>query len=312
MPPKMRSYAILIICLLAISLLGCDMTSSSRQSADYYKGTKGIVMSFMDGLPPDRLFEGDPLQAVIELQNTGAYPEKGAPEGKLYISGFDSNAINGYWDNYADFPSDLPGKTPINPTGGREMKKYYDREVRVPFDNEKYSTTIQVTSCYKYRTLATPTVCIDPEPGNRIPDKPCKSSIVTLSGGQGAPVAVTKIEPRTSSDGIYFTIYIQNVGNGKLIASDKYSKCPYELDYNDINKVLVRAELPFDKAPECTPDGTSYRPVVLTNSGSGAITCRFNNPGGDAYTTTLKIQLDYVYSESIKKNLEIVNLDYLQ
>ena len=103
-----------------------------------------------------------------------------------------------------------------------------------------------------------------------------------------------------------------HLGNGKVIIPSKYSSCPFNVDYNDINKVLVQAELPFDSSPECSPDGTNYKPVILGNSGSGAITCRFNNPGGEAYTTALKIRIDYVYSSSIKKNIEIINLDYLR
>ena len=311
---KLKSVIMALLLIAVIVFSGCDLIKggSTKVNSNYFKGTKGIEMSFKSGLPPSKIYEGDKFHAVLDIRNLGSYPDKGAPEGRLFISGFDKNAINGYWENYDYFPKSLPGKTPLNPTGGHATKVYKDREVRVPFDNEKYSATVQVTACYKYRTTATPVVCIDPEPGNRIPDKPCRPQVVSMSGGQGAPVAVTKVEPRISSEGIYFTIYIQNVGKGKVISTSKYSSCPFNVDYNDINKVLVQASLPYDSSPECTPTGTNYNPVILSNSGSGAITCRFNNPGGQAYKTPLKIRIDYVYSSSIKKDIEILNLDYLR
>ena len=181
--------------------------------------------------------------------------------------------------------------------------------VDVPFDYDNYETDIIVTSCYKYKTIASPTVCIDPEPYKLVQEKKvCQIGDQKL-GNQGAPVAVDRIEQEVSSDKIYFRIFIKNVGKGTVILSDKYNDCPFDLKHQDIDKITVSAKLSHDSSPVCSPEGTVNDPVRLVN-GRGVIFCSFNNPRGarSAYLAPLQIEARYVYSESISKGLEIVNL----
>ena len=90
--------------------------------------------------------------------------------------------------------------------------------VNVPFGADKYSPEILVTACYRYKTIADPKVCIDPNPFRAVQErKVCEVRDQSLGGGQGAPVAVTKIEEQVGSDKIHFRIFIQNVGDGEVI-----------------------------------------------------------------------------------------------
>src|SRR3989339_1125228 len=122
---SVQMTVLLILAFSAMTLFGCDQgTSGTTSNKNYYTGIKGVEMSFMPGLPPNTMYEGDKFEAVIEMRNLGTYPEEGAPEGKLYISGFDDQAIKGYWENLDIFPDSFQGISPINPTGGYATKVY--------------------------------------------------------------------------------------------------------------------------------------------------------------------------------------------
>ncbi|MCK4520994.1 MAG: hypothetical protein KAU20_00340 [Nanoarchaeota archaeon] len=291
--------------------IGCKMgPSEARLEEVYHKGNSGIEMDFLRNAPPNKVYDGDSLDISIELKNKGAYPETNKFEGKLEISGFDTNSIRGRWDGGNDMPSDLEGRSQYNDEGGYAIMTYNDRDgVHVPFDADYYEPTIIVHSCYKYKTIADPIVCIDPDPYKVVSEKKvCTIGDVSLSGGQGAPIAVTKIEEEVSSDKIYFRIHISNVGGGSVMTPQSYRDCPYNIEINDLDKVSAKIRLPYDSSPDCSPRGTGSDPIRLVN-GRGYIFCKFRKPNTDsAYTTNLNIGLDYVYSSSISKKIKIVNI----
>ena len=309
---KKHGFVILLIFILLFSS-ACSRTGKIRTNKnideEYHKGTKGLEIGFMKNAPPDKVYEGDNLEVVVELKNKGAYPDTDSFVGKLELSGFDQAAINGRWEGGNTIPPRLQGKSQYNDEGGYETKTYKDSDgVKVPFGYDKYETDVMVTSCYKYKTIASPTVCIDPDPHSPVQeDKVCEIKDKSL-GSQGAPVAVDRIEEEVSSDKIYFRVFVKNVGGGSVILPDKYIKCPFDLEHQDMDKVVVRAKLSHDASPRCSPQGTINDPVRLIN-GRGSMFCSFSKPGTDsAYLAPLQIEVDYVYSDSISKKIEIVNL----
>lgn len=188
---------------------------------------------------------------------------------------------------------------------------YRDRDgVHVPFDADYYDVPILVHSCYKYQTTADAIVCIDPDPFEVVQEKKvCQyTDSVQTGGSQGAPVAVTKVEQEVGSDQLFFRIYVSNVGGGSVMVPSSYNQCPFDVDFQDLDKVIATVKLPHDASPDCTPKGTTSDPIRLTN-GQGYIFCRFDKPAANsAYTTSLNVDLDYVYSSSIEKQMRIVNL----
>ena len=304
----------LVIILIFILLFSSACTkigkiTKKRIEEDYHTGTDGLEMEFMENAPPDKIYAGDNVEIVVELNNKGAYPDTDSFVGKLEISGFDTSAINGLWDGGNIIPLGLRGKTQYNPEGNYETMSYKDTDgVNVPFDYDKYETDIMVTSCYKYKTTASPTVCIDPEPYRLVQEEKVCTIKDQSIGSQGAPVSVSRIEEEVSSDKIYFRIFIRNVGGGSVILNDKYNDCPFDLEHQDMNKVIVTAKLSHDASPICTPQGTVDDPLRLVNN-QGVIFCSFSKPNTDsAYLAPLQIELSYVYSDSISKKIEIVNL----
>ena len=162
--------------------------------------------------------------------------------------------------------------------------------------------------------MAEPLVCIDPEPYSVFDEnKVCtigRNGETYSLGTQGAPVAVTRITEEISTNDIHFTIEIKNVGTGKVVDENTRVDCPLALDYNDVDKILVKAQLPFDASPRCQPRGDHRDPVRLDKTGRGFIFCSFQKPSSkSAFETVLNIELDYRYLDTIEKKIEIVNID---
>jgi hypothetical protein len=300
------------IAMVILFLAACTQSNVKEQNAEdnFHVGTQGISLNFVQNAPPSKIYEGDNLDVSVELWNKGAYPDSNILEGKLAISGFDPSAINGQWDGADVMPSDLVGKSAYNPSGGYGIMTYEASNINVPFDANPYTVTLIVHACYKYATIASPLVCIDSDPYSVVSEeKVCHIGDQSLSSGQGAPVSVTKIEEEVGSDTIYFRIYIRNAGGGTIIGANAYDSCPFDLNLEDLNTIVVNVDTSFDTRPRCTPAGTSTDPVRLIN-GQGYIFCSMSKPNtNSAYQTPLNIRLDYVYSNSISKKVEIISLN---
>ena len=303
-----KSFLMIVLFILVTGCSGMGPSASNVQD-DYHTGTQGIVMSFVPNAPPSRVYDGDKLDISVQLENKGAYPEGNKLQGKLEVSGFDPASIRGSWDGGNSMPSDLEGKSQSNPVGGIDVMTYKSSNVNVPFDADYYEPTVLVHSCYKYQTIANPSVCVDADPYEVVEEKKvCTPGTVSVGGGQGAPISVTSVEQEVGSDNLFFRIYISNVGGGSVMVPGAYSDCPFNVEYDELDKVVAKIKLPHDASPDCSPKGTSSDPIRLTG-GRGYIFCKFNKPAQkSAYITNLDIVLDYVYSSSISKQIRIINL----
>jgi hypothetical protein len=305
----------IVFLLIMLIFVGCSCNRKGQNINEineaYHSGTQGIEINFVNNAPPSRVYEGDTLDIAIELKNKGAYPQSETFQGKLEISGFDPSSISGSWDGGNSIPVDLEGRSQYNPEGGYDVMVYKERSgVHVPFDADYYEPNILVHACYKYKTVADPMVCIDPDPNEIVEErKVCEVGDVSIGGGQGAPIAVTKVEEDVGSDKIYFRVYISNVGGGSVMLPGSYSSCPYDVDLEDLDKVVADIKLPYDASPDCSPSGTSSDPIRLVD-GRGFIFCKFSKPATDsAYTTSLNIELDYTYSTYASRQIRIVNIE---
>ncbi len=314
----MRKIILTVLILILFFGFGCDQ-KTEEPSVDYRKGTQGIVMNFMTDMPPATMYDNMPIDLVVEIKNKGAYPQpnpitgwainvispttKGI--GTLYLSGFDNTLIVGM-PKRIDIPQ-LEGQSPYNPEGGYDVVSFRGNILNFDSRNiDNYNANFLVTSCYKYETISSQTVCVDPEPySTKEKTKVCTiPPSYSLSGGQGAPVAVTKIEEIVLSNKIQFKIYLKNVGDGKVIDKNRLNiDCPYSLDYTNLDKVYVSGRV-SGYSLSCRPNN----PIILIN-GVGTVICTIPKPAmsKSAYTTPLQVKLEYGYSSSIQKGVEILN-----
>jgi len=305
-----------IMMFLVLFSYGC--TDTTETTIEYRRGTDGVEISFMENMPPSEVYDNSQIELVVEVKNKGAYPQPqsatgwailvtpgGTRVGTLYLDGFDNRIIMGMPRQIA-IPN-VNGKSPYNLEGGYEIVTFLGNVINLDSQTlPEYDAKFMVTSCYSYQTIASETICIDPEPySTKQKDEVCTiPPSYSFSGGQGGPVGVTSIEEKVYGNKIYFTISIQNLGDGRVVDKNKVNtECPYSLDYTNLNKVYVSGKV-SGYSLVCDQNGE----LNLLN-GKGKIMCSVPSPStaNSAYTTPLQVTLDYGYSSSISKNVKIIN-----
>jgi hypothetical protein len=309
----MRVKVLLIILILLSVTISCSTSRNSGAETtfqDYHKGSQGLVMRFLPDAPPARIFHSDPsaFNVNVEIQNHGTHTVR-ASDLKLTLTGFDRAIVPVSAQPNNPGALILDRKSALLPEGGLDIAQWRaPGTIFLPDNTDLYSPTLQVQACYRYQTQAAPVVCIDPDPYTAVKElKVCSVTDVAVSGGQGAPVAVTRVEPTIfapdSGRIAQFKIYIQNVGAGQVLASDfgTLSRCEQRnLRYEDQNKVSIAANI-GSRTLECRPQ------IVNLAQGRGGFTfCTLRGITADAaYTTPLEVTLDYNYRDSITKSIQI-------
>lgn len=220
---------------------------------------------------------------------------------------FKGGMILGSFADGQSKPQVINGDNNYYPYGERTHIDFSGWVKKIPTGMTTYDPNIMVSACYLYATIANPMVCVDPTPYSN-QRKACIPNLVTsLGGGQGAPVAITRIEQEIASGKkIFFKIFIENVGGGEIYDYYSINKCsPYNSKVTSLDKNIVYVEdiRLSDVQLKCTPN----RIVRLVN-GRGMVTCEFDTVWTDvvaAHETPLFIELGYAYRKDIEKRLVI-------
>lgn len=310
---KSRIMLVLVIALFLIS--GCSSEKQQEGDVEFRRGTRGLEMRFVESNPPNVVYENDVLPIGIELYNRGA---SAIEHGRLYITGYDKDLITNWDSNSGAYTGSLPSngvsfniedhRTQFNREGGYKYKQFTSGEIDLPTGVDKYRIPLVLYGCYEYETIASDSVCVDPQPHRPYTDKPCNTQDLMMSGGQGAPVAVTHVDVENMRDSMRFTFHIQNSGKGDIIDINKWKEsCPVDLSPADMNYVdydLVKIGNDRDITHNCQPSGK-----VKISNGRGRVTCTANIGGETAYKTPIEIKLKYAYRTLERKNVQIRRYD---
>lgn len=300
-----RGLIVLFIMFILISSVGCQQLGTDqkvkqkeKESAEtVYKGTKGLSMSFVKNNPPKIIYTTTPLNMLIEIKNEGTSNIAG---GRLFLSGIDPKIIR-LDRQFQTF--NVEGKSKYNPSGGINIIEFRSQAIYLPGGTDVYKPTILASACYEYQTQASPLVCIDPNPYSVLEKEACTVKNIPMTGGQGAPVAVTNIEEEAVPGKANFIIHVSNQGGGVVIDKSGYGmqNCPHNLRYEDLDTVYYKVTL-SGASGDCRP----INKIKLVN-GKGTIFCSFSLPSGDApaYQTVLNIELYYGYLSQISQQIEI-------
>ncbi len=280
----MKKILILLITGFIIILAGCKRTTPDLEPEliEYHKGTHALKMNFVENLPPDEITEGSEFIIGLELENKGAFDIE---NGEISISGYDQSKIQ------IDDPEkyfNIEGKKPGFPEGGYEIMNFQGKNIDFPKIKEIDPAKLKIIARYDYQTEAGAEVCINPDIYSHIKTKEniCEPKEITLSDGQGAPVAVTKIQqepvPFENKIRIKFNIYLENKGDGNI--KDNITIDEVRLANVPIACTKKNIELKEDKKIECYTE-------ILADAG--------------AYLTSLSIKLDYKYISRISKAVQI-------
>jgi len=344
--------------LFIIVIAGCDSNflkigSKGRPitDADIRQGTEGLTMEFTRNAPPKRVFEGGDgdygsgiFPVAIKLENKGAYEIK-STEIKD-INGQAENIVNGtlvfgFEKTYVDFNEDnkqelinegvmdaeeklkfhIKGKSIFNPKGGIEFITIDAEAKRIGEQSEKQPSVILATVCYPYKTIFGTSVCVDTDVyGIRQGQKACSVANLNFKKGQGAPVAVTKVETRILPQDenkvkLLFLIHIENKGNGEVVKLSETEKaCTKEaLNYRDFSTIIVNATL-SGKFLDCRINkdgstGPNQPAIIRLRDKKFMVRCILDDDAIDAdidaYITALSVELSYGYTFTISKNIII-------
>lgn len=301
---------LVLLCLLLVAACAQQPTDQENQPEDFRHGTEGLSMRFGTNLPPARLFDTEPFHALLEIENRGTY-NLGKPGDKIYLSGFDPTIIQGIDTTGISIPV-LEGRGAFLPQGGFDTVNFRGR-LRSLYDKriDKYDATLLATACYGYETVASASVCIDPNPFAPTRQQKICTPAAVATGSQGAPIAVTSVDVDAAPSRTRFTITVQNLGGGDVFrqGGQFLNKCNPNsggLSYEDVDYVQVADVTISDQSikQSCKPlDATGH--LRLPN-GIGTLYCELTSMTGQSpYTTPLNIVLRYGYRQSITQYIEI-------
>jgi len=296
---------ILILVLILLVVSGC--TGGSKATKDPTSttfaatGSNGVEVAFTQNQPPAKVYTGAPLTVMAQVQNKGTYDVQNVD---IFLSGFDPNIIR--MGTGRKSVRNLDGKSTLNTQGDVDTVDFTSSNLVLPIGTVKYDPNVMMSWCYPYETIASPMACVDPRPQYTAENKACKVANLATGGSQGAPISVKTVEAQATPSYMVFRIHISNVGGGQVFDYGKLSSCPFNLQYSDLDKVYVKeVSLGTGKRPtECKPKN----PLRLVN-GQATLFCKFAQVGGPAFQTPLNVKLQYGYTKSVTKKIQIQNLN---
>ena len=364
----MKTNNVIFFVLLSglLLIVGCIGGNKDKTLSDIHMGFDGVNVEFIKGTPPPNIFEKSSFPVGLIIKNDGAYSVnyKSSPTTKTTdesavlilnveedyncVDAFDgsgnffaiSNDVNKCSINKNSIKKikfGIDGKTEFNPKGYEEIVMFNVITRQLEPQSESHSSSLYATLCYPYETRFTDTACIDTDIlGARFKQKVCKSEDKDYPKGQGAPIAVTRVESRMldKDNKIIpnFIIHIENRGNGNVIKrrNDAQETTPTppqatqmsnidevcsskRLDPadRDFNTVALRAYLGAETQenqlycePKKTPEDTGKEGYVRLVGNKDIIRCSLPEDKSvkkntQPYTSPLIIILDYGYMSSI-------------
>ena len=305
---KRELIIIATVLIISFTLSSC---TAPIQDRNIYRGTNGLEIDFIKSIP-DEVYESTSFPLGIGIKNEGTYSiTKDNPAivslvtDELYLT-FDLTLLE------ENKNINIEGKSEYNSDGEYLILTLPDiqvKEIRGMIQNPK--AALYFSLCYPYITTFSENMCIDFDIyGLDQREKACESKDISFSGGQGAPVAVTKISPimQTTTDGLKpkFVIDITNKGKG-LPWNSEDNQCSSSEGYKneDWNKIKISGTI-SNKELECNPN-----PVRLIDN-KGSTICKINSafPKGTNYLSSLNLELEYNYVESTSKDIKIKRYIY--
>ena len=255
----MSKKNILLLIVLSVLLISCQFSGTSttgQREIDTHIGFDGLTAEFSKDAPPQVVFEDSSFPILLKVRNNGAYDikeKKGTitiGREKDYVTGLvqaTSTKVGILSGDSASF--DVDGKSILNPYGEEILLQWNAKTGKLDPQSEIKQSVITATLCYPYQTILTTTLCIDPDVfGLRPGKKACNVKDMGFSSGQGAPIAVTKIEqqmiPQGDSIKPQFLIFLENRGRGTPVNILNYHDIcakPFSDTKNLWNTVRIKA-----------------------------------------------------------------------
>ncbi len=331
-----RLHRLLCYSVLVFLVVGCQPGPDSNP-VEAYRGTDGVDISFAEESPPNTVYDDQTFFVALDLHNQGA-TSVNQSFGPIVTQLNTQNLF--YLQQESDRDEEmrqeltLEGRSDIRPRGEEASVSFGTFNVspreRVG-ELQETSELLQARVCYPYRTVESDTLCIEnPLQGRETTDPLCRARTQRYPGN-GAPVAITKIEnllipvgqveeviqrerlafedgritgTETVEDSVsevlqkpVIKLTIRNRGEGRPVTGDDVCEPGSRVVENTVR---VGAELGTDDLT-CTPE------VVRLDNGRGTTRC----VSAEGMTTSTNYQsiftakLNYTYIDTATKEINI-------
>jgi len=283
-----KAILIGMVCLLLIcsgcGLLNRDKVKAEPEVVDYHKGTEGLVLKLLKGSPPEKIWKESDFFIGVELKNKGAYDIENAI---IKLHGFNPKYV--IPSEREERTGTLHGKSPGYPEGDYKIVEFKETNVIAPPGKEPLSFTVSAE--YDYKTEASTVVCISPElnPLIKTKEKICEIKEISLSGGQGAPVAVITVNEipgyKSGKLNLKFIIDIEDKGKGEVLGD-----------------IIVEEAKLSNQNIQCDPS------TLKLDKKKGRIKCEIDldRPSGP-YESILLVKLSYKYKTKVDEKIEVIS-----
>ncbi len=184
-------------------------------------------------------------------------------------------------------------------------------KVDLPVD---FTYDVGVDYCYKYKTLATASLCLRKEATkpSALTDK-CKITEQKVVGNQGSPVQIVSplSERASGKNEVTITFQVQNFGKGVVFAPNFLDTAKACITNNDLkNKLNVKVSFPGGNPPVSCGifKGKNEGTLQLINN-LATVSCKINTVNEAEQTASIlpTIELSYVYMDSVFSKLTVKN-----
>ena len=129
----------------------------------------------------------------------------------------------------------------------------------------------------------------------------CDFSIKDLGSSQGAPIAVTEVKQKATTDEIFLEVHVANKGSGTPYQNGDCLR----LGYDQIDQLSISEVTMSGNRFQCAPS------TIRLVNGKGYAICSLKiNNANTYYETPLTIKLNYNYRDTMpRKEITIINVD---
>ncbi len=296
-----KNSLILIMALLLLLTASCGLQTRNTQVE---KGTQGLYAKITAG-NNNVLYEGTAGTINVDVENRGA----GTVNHGVLVLNVPEQFIEIQRDRQKELF--LEGRSIDQPIG-EQIVYTFDVKVReLTSEKKDIPATISASTCYQYKTTASPTVCIQ-MPDDAKPE--CRERTVSL-GGQGGPLAITSVETTTTpTDGEMvipiITIKIQNKGKGIILEpSTVLNACMSTSEKSQENRILMEAFIDHKgRMLTCGREKAAGEASIKIDEGTTTITCKYEQgiPKSEGtHTAQIIINLAYGYYDITTQKIVI-------
>lgn len=309
----MKKIFMIFAILLMITAVGCtqEETTTTTTGKAFIGGSKGLMMEFLTGAPPDSVYDTDNQFSIsLKVENVGEHDIDSTADATVEITGINPSDFGvSKNDLIDDVPDSLEGASLDSAANVIEGTVSV-----VDFEDLEYVGTVSGTVpftlianvCYEYGTRAQAKLCVlEDLRGTKGEVQFCDPNNQAIDvESSGAPVQVISMtENVLGSNKVSVIFKLRNVGTGTL--HEKGTECDTSIPTK--NKVWVEVSDTELGSLDCPSlkDGTATTGFVTLYNGEASVRCTQEITSPDDFEKLIEVNMEYGYEEAIQQTLEV-------